>query len=81
MIKSEFQQWLNHPATEALLSNLKEQIQFMKDNWAEGSFTSETVDGSVQTNAKYIGQVQTAMTLLEGIQSGEFLVLTENDND
>lgn len=79
MIKSEFQQWLKHPATEALISNLKEQIQFLKDGWAEGAFTTETVDGTVQTNAKNIGQIQCALTLLEGISSGDFLEITEND--
>jgi len=58
-------EWLLSEDTGKLKKYLKEYIEEVKDMWASGQFTGESSDSTVQLNAKAIGTVHFAETLLE----------------
>ena len=71
------QEWLQHDITKDLIKELKDIITTLKDEWAAGGFTAESAEGTVQRNAKAIGQVEALESALEFITS---VVEENNDN-
>lgn len=70
------QEWLQHDITKDLIKELKDIITTLKDEWASGAFTAESAEGTVQRNAKAIGQVEALESTLEFITS-----VAEENND
>ena len=58
--EQEFQDWLEHPATQALRSLLLQEIQTLKDQWAAGAFTNEAQYATHMLNASAIGGIRVA---------------------
>jgi len=73
--REEFEIWKLSPVTQQLILKIKEEMQEVMFRWAEGQYTSESVDGTVQTNAKYLGVVQTLDGMVETIEEGTFVDL------
>jgi hypothetical protein len=60
--------WLNSPVTIALLTTLKGDYEGHVLGWVEGSATAESVDGSMQRNAKAIGSVHAITGIFEWVE-------------
>lgn len=65
MVKAEWDEWLLHPVTQEFRKAIKGRIQELKDQWANGAFSTESLDGTKQLNAEAIGKVQMLQDLLE----------------
>jgi len=64
MSKVEWEAWLQLPVTKELFSYLKEWDEELKDRWANGNFTAETYDKTIQLNSQAIGIHKTLESLL-----------------
>lgn len=62
--EQEFQDWLEHPATQALRSLLSQEVQTLKDQWASGAFTNEGQYATQMLNASAIGSIRVAERIL-----------------
>lgn len=56
--EEEWNQWQEHPVTQALLGVLALWKESVKEQWAAGSFTDMSQFGTAILNAKAIGAVQ-----------------------
>jgi Sec-independent protein translocase protein TatA len=65
MSESDFKEWLLHPVTVEFRKAMSNRREELKEDLAEGAFTTETVDGTAQQTAKAIGQIQMLKDLLE----------------
>lgn len=74
--RSEVETWLKHPCTQALRYALMGDFMGLYDSWGNGEFTKESVDGTVQSNAKALGQVQAIESMVDWIDG---LLLTKED--
>lgn len=68
--------WFEMPETKALIKDLETRIQDIKDQWAEGNFTRDTVDGTSQKNAEAIGFISGIVDAIDFIKEG---VILEDD--
>lgn len=66
----EWKEWKLHPVTIEFFSSVKARIEDKKDQWANGNFTEETIDGTSQRNAEAIGAVVALSDLLETSYEG-----------
>ena len=61
--------------SETLVKKVKENLQYRiqeyKDAWANGQFTTESVDGTAQMNAKWLGRCEAETEILELIEEWE----------
>lgn len=62
--EEEFQAWLLHPVTEQFRAFLRESLEDLQNQWVNGNFTTETVDGTAQSNARSIGRGQVLLDIL-----------------
>ena len=72
--KEEFQEWLQHPVTQAFRKYLSNNIRDFQEGWSNGAFTGATSDETIQLNSKAIGQIQILQNILEideGVLNGE----------
>jgi hypothetical protein len=65
MLQSE---WLELEPTKELIKVLNEKIEEMKESWSDGVYTTETVDGTAQANAKAIGVIQGYQNVIEAMK-------------
>ena len=57
MTKDEINGWLIHPVTEKHIDRLKEAKEEIKENWARGDYTTESIEGTIQKNSEALGSV------------------------
>lgn len=67
-----YDDWLAHPVTVALNRYLKSKHQEFLVAWAEGRFTSETADATLQLNSNAIGRAGMLLEILE-LEPSDFL--------
>lgn len=72
LIQEKYADWLAHPITVALNQHLREQLQSLKDRWADGHFTSEDMQRGALLNANVIGQCEILTTLID-LQPEQFI--------
>lgn len=58
MKKEAFGEWKQHPETKRLFKFLNQISNELTDAWANGRFTTETTDGTIQLNSKAIGKYE-----------------------
>lgn len=63
--REEYLEWLRHPVTQAYRQFLRTRLQESKDMWAEGCFTRESVEGTVQLNANALGRAEILARLID----------------
>lgn len=61
-------QWLQSPCTRALLLTLQGDYLDIHQAWEAGEFTSESVDGTAQSNTKALGQMDAVRLIAEYIE-------------
>lgn len=66
--KEMINDWLSHPCTEMLLLYLGASYETIKDHWANGSFTRESMEGTCQKNAEEIGRAGALLDVIEVIK-------------
>jgi hypothetical protein len=65
MSEDDFQEWLLHPVTVEFRKAIVNRREELKEDLSEGTFTTETVDGTAQQTAKAIGQIQILKDILD----------------
>ena len=60
--------WRQLPMTQALLLQLKAWFVANFEEWANGSLTSESVEGTAQLNAKAMGHINACERVIEWIR-------------
>lgn len=55
---AEIAQWKHHPCTQALLYGLLHSETVLMENWKQGNYTLEGVEGTAQKNAQVLGQLE-----------------------
>lgn len=63
--KEEYVAWLDHPLTKALRLHIQADVEDLKDQWVNGDFTHESVEGTNQRNAQALGRAQEADLILD----------------
>ena len=58
MEKTQWQTWKKQPETQEVFLFLEQLKRKILEAWANGSYTTESGDGTLQANAKAIGNVQ-----------------------
>ena len=64
-------EWQSHPGTQAYLRKLYEDRDSIKEGWANGEYTTESIDGTVQLNSKNIGKAEAIQEMIEYIEGDE----------
>ena len=72
MTKDEISGWLLHPVTEAHINRLKEAKEEIKEYWASGGYTTESIEGTIQKNAEAIGSIRQIEEILIDVENMEF---------
>jgi hypothetical protein len=72
MLSDSYHEWLRQPETQSLIKDITQSITLTMEEWANGDYTSDTMEGTVQRNARALGGVQTLQSLLENIQGGNY---------
>lgn len=57
--------WLSHPVTREVLRALRQRREELKESWARGSFTLESIEASALKNAEKIGEVNQLSDFIE----------------
>ena len=70
MVKEEWDEWLQHPVTIEFRKAMQTRLDELKNDWANGGYTTETVDGTAQLNARSLGKAQMLSDLLEATYEG-----------
>lgn len=71
MTLSEYAQWVNLPATRALLDHLQALSLTECQAWGNGMHTGTTQDETVQKNAKALGRVEGFQQARYSLTSGK----------
>lgn len=66
----EWKEWKQHEVTKEFFDSIKARIEEKKEDWANGNFTTESSDGTVQKNAAAVGAVAALSDLLETSYEG-----------
>lgn len=61
----EWQEWKRNPTTIEFFASLQALRESIKEDWVSGMYTAATSDGTVQLNAKALGQVQIIDRIME----------------
>jgi hypothetical protein len=80
--KDDFVSWLEHPATEALMQLIQNNIQARKDIAAAGGCLSES--GFADIGQRYFAQMNTITiyeNLLEDLQQFEVMFPVDEENE
>lgn len=75
-MSDEVKGWMHHPVTEAHLKRLKEAQEEIKESWANGVYTTESIEGTAQKNAEAIGayrQIDQILIDIEEMEVGDEL--------
>ena len=62
--KEQLEAWLVEPATQAVLMALARRRDELKEEWAAGAFTRDTIEANALLNAAKIGEVNTLVDIL-----------------
>ena len=68
-IKQEVVEWKQHKVTKYLMHHLKEDIELIKDIWANGQYTTESEGGTIQLNSQALGGVRALNSTLDFLES------------
>jgi hypothetical protein len=63
--------WLMHPVTEKHIKRLIEAKEDIKENWANGAYTAESMEGTAQLNAEAVGAIRQIDQILIDIDNME----------
>jgi|APCry1669189101_1035198.scaffolds.fasta_scaffold99286_1 hypothetical protein len=63
--EQEWQEWKQHPCSEALQKILRNWQESLKSQWAAGTFTDQSQFGTAISNAKAIGNCEAFERVLE----------------
>ena len=66
----EWTEWKLQPVTVEFFKAIENRVEGIKDDWANGHFTVESVEGTKQLNAKALGNVEILLALLETSYEG-----------
>jgi len=69
--KEEVVQWCGHPITKALLYSLYGDMAGHFESWANGDFTGETNDETIQKNSKALGSVAAVESILSWVEDAK----------
>lgn len=64
MTDQEYKEWRSHPVTQEVLNHLSNQRQDLLEAWAEGVYTKESMEGTVQLNSEALGKVKAISYML-----------------
>lgn len=65
LTQSEFDEWLVHPVTRALMAGAKSAVEEAKHEWSMGVFTvADSAQETAHRNARALGQIQQLMDLI-----------------
>lgn len=74
-----FKQWLADPVTQFVIRDYAGQIAAdIKDSWANGDFTAESRDGTLQSNAEAIARCK-AWTQLCELSYEDLITVMQDD--
>ena len=62
---SLYNEWLAHPVTVRLNRYLRQQRQELMEQWAQGNFTSDRGEATLQLNANAIGQCEVLSSIID----------------
>lgn len=65
LTQERFDDWLQHPTTGALKRFLAEELASLKNQWANGAFTADSVERLALLQANAIGQCEVLQKLLD----------------
>jgi hypothetical protein len=65
LTQEEFLEWKSNPVTSKFFIYLNDTRKEILEAWAEGTFTSESSDGTIQLNAAALGKVRLLADLQE----------------
>lgn len=68
MTEAEALAWKEHPITQALKETLQGDFLSFFEQWGAGNLTGETIDQTVQQNARAVGHVQAIESVVEWIE-------------
>ena len=68
--EAEREEWRAHPQTQAFLAWLQENRETLKESWANGHLTTESLDGTKQVNAEAIGKCQAFDDVMKYVRGG-----------
>ena len=69
--KEEIVSWYKHPMTQSLMYSLYGDMAGHFESWANGDFTGETNDVTVQRNSRALGAVASIESLLAWIEDAK----------
>jgi len=58
LTKAEIQEWQNSRVTHEFFEKISQDRNNILDNWAVGSYTAETSEGTAQLNSAALGQIR-----------------------
>lgn len=64
-------EWYFNPGTVEFMAKLEADLAGVKDDWANGAFTSSSEHETVQLNAKALGYINAVTDILEWIRSDD----------
>lgn len=67
--KNVLDEWARHPGTQIILAYLEASYETIKESWANGAFTQESMEATCQKNAEQIGKVDGILELVEVINT------------
>ncbi len=65
LIQERFDDWSQDPTTQALRRFLASELASLKDQWANGAFTADSVERLALLQANAIGQCEVLQRLLD----------------
>lgn len=69
MTVKDWEEWYQHPVTQAHLQNLRESRQETMEAWADEAYVGETGERTLQSNAKALGGLQLLSHVIQSIES------------
>jgi hypothetical protein len=73
---SEYELWKTHPLFNTLLQHLDKVYKGISVEWAKGTYTKDSIDGTVQMNSLMMGKSQYALELMARLNEGRLDGLT-----
>jgi uncharacterized protein YukE len=67
-MKHEIVSWQQNPVTQQFLNDLKTDRSDIKEDWAAGQFTVESIEGTNQLNSRALGAIQALESMIERIE-------------
>lgn len=66
--KAEILEWKDSSVTRYLMDFMREEFEELKNQWANADFTTESVDGTAQLNARAIGEIKALGGLMRDME-------------